>query len=42
METGESKTIEISAEQAFEKAEHEMEKQIQTLRAILDKHGIKE
>jgi len=35
-------TARIEAEQALEKAEHEMEKQIQALRAILDKHGIKE
>ncbi|MGB2807680.1 MAG: PAS domain S-box protein, partial [Sedimentisphaerales bacterium] len=32
----------IEAEKALEKAEHEKEKEIQTLRAILDKHGIKE
>ena len=30
------------AKQALEKAEHEKEKQIQALRAILDKHGIKD
>ena len=35
-------TARIEAEQALEKAEHEKEKQIQALRAILDKHGIKE
>ena len=35
-------TARIQAEQALEKAEHEKEKQIQALRAILDKHGIKE
>ncbi|MHC4655998.1 MAG: PAS domain-containing protein, partial [Planctomycetota bacterium] len=32
----------IKAEQALEKAEQEQEKQIQALRAILDKHGIKD
>ena len=35
-------TDRIKAEQALEKAEHEMEKEIQTLKAILDKHGLKE
>jgi PAS domain S-box-containing protein len=35
-------TARIKAEQALEKAEQEQEKQIQALRAILDKHGIKE
>ena len=35
-------TDRIKAEHALEKAEHEMEKEIQNLRAILDKHGIKE
>ena len=32
----------IEAEQALEKAEHEMEKEIQKLKVLLDKHGIKE
>lgn len=32
----------IKAEQALEKAEQEQEKEIQALRAILDKHGIKQ
>ncbi|MHC4641206.1 MAG: PAS domain-containing protein [Planctomycetota bacterium] len=32
----------IEAEQALEKAEHEMEKEIRKLKALLDKHGIKE
>jgi len=35
-------TPRIQAEQALEKTEHEMEKEIQALRAILDKHGIRE
>lgn len=35
-------TDRIKAEQALEKAEHEMEKEIQKLKALLDKHGIKE
>jgi PAS domain S-box-containing protein len=35
-------TDRIQAEQALEKAEHEMEKQVQRLKALLDKHGIKE
>jgi PAS domain S-box-containing protein len=32
----------IEAEQALEKAEHEMEEQVQKLKTILEKHGIKE
>jgi PAS domain S-box-containing protein len=35
-------TARIEAEKALEKAEQEQEKEIQALRAILDKHGIKE
>jgi PAS domain S-box-containing protein len=35
-------TARIKAEQALEKAEQEKEKQIQVLRAIIEKHGIKE
>jgi PAS domain S-box-containing protein len=35
-------TARIEAEHALEKAEHEMEKEIQNLKALLDKHGIKE
>jgi hypothetical protein len=35
-------TARIEAEKALEKAEKEQEKEIQALRAILDKHGIKE
>jgi len=35
-------TARIEAKQALEKAEHEMEKEIQALKTILDKHGIKE
>jgi PAS domain S-box-containing protein len=34
-------TARIEAEQALEKAEHEKAKQIEALKAILDKHGIK-
>jgi len=35
-------TDRIKAEHALEKAEHEMEKEIRKLKALLDKHGIKE
>ena len=35
-------TARIKAEQALEKAEHEMEKEIQALRTIIDKHGLKD
>ena len=35
-------TDRIKAEQALEKAEHEMEKEVQRLKALLEKHGIKE
>jgi len=35
-------TDHIEAEQALEKAEHEMEEQVQKLKALLEKHGIKE
>jgi PAS domain S-box-containing protein len=35
-------TARIEAEQALEKAEHEMEKEVRKLKALLDKHGIKE
>ena len=35
-------TARIQAEQALEKAEHEMEKEVRKLKALLNKHGIKE
>jgi PAS domain S-box-containing protein len=35
-------TARVEAEHALEKAEHEMEKEVQNLRAILDKHSLKE
>jgi len=35
-------TARIKAEHALEKAEHEMEEQVQKLKALLKKHGIKE